>query len=119
MRQPKRALLISPDHAVFFDAMLIPIRHLVNGTTIMRTETSDVRYFHVELQHHDVLLAEGLPVESYLAAHSSAEWEASGCAPLVVCGEAVLRARTMLRRRATARIAATARARGVRAEAAS
>lgn len=114
MRQPKRPLLISPDHAVFFDAMLIPIRHLVNDTTILRTDASDVRYFHVELPHHDVLFADGLPVESYLPARSSTEWEASGCAPLVVCGEAVQRARALLRRRATGRVAATARARGAR-----
>ena len=119
MRQPKRPLLISPDHAVFFGDTLIPIRHLVNGTTIMRTDTSDVRYFHVELPHHDVLLAEGLPVESYLPAHSTTEWEASGCAPLAVCGETVQRAQALLRRRAIGRRAAVARARGVRAAAAS
>ena len=102
MRQPKRPLLVSPDHAVFFDGILIPVRYLVNDTTIAGIDARDVRYFHVELPRHDVLLADGLPVESYLPAHSTAEWEASGCAPLMVCGEAVEHARAMLRRRALA-----------------
>jgi Hint domain len=99
MRQPKRPLLLSPDHAVFFDGMLIPIRYLVNDTTIARTDANDVRYFHVELLRHDVMLAEGLPVESYLGARDSTGWEANGYAPLVICGEAVQRTRAMLRRR--------------------
>ena len=32
--QPARALLISPDHAVCVDGVLVPIRNLVNGATI-------------------------------------------------------------------------------------
>jgi hypothetical protein len=64
--RPHRDLWLSPDHAVFVDGMLIPVRQLINGTTIVQVPAGQVTYFHVELAHHDVLTAEGLPVESYL-----------------------------------------------------
>ncbi len=64
---PHTDLLLSPDHAVFVDGMLICIRLLVNGSTI-RTERgwTAVDYYHVELNDHGILLAEGLTAESYL-----------------------------------------------------
>jgi hypothetical protein len=64
---PHSDLLLSPDHAVFVDGKLICARQLVNGTTIRReTGWTAVEYFHVELDAHAILLAEGLPAESYL-----------------------------------------------------
>ena len=63
---PARDLLLSPDHAVFAREVLIPVRYLLNGTTITRERTAAVTYWHVELSEHAILLAEGLPVESYL-----------------------------------------------------
>jgi hypothetical protein len=63
---PHRDLWLSPDHAVFVDDVLIPIRHLINGASIEQVPTETVAYYHVELAQHDVLLAEGLPAESYL-----------------------------------------------------
>ncbi len=39
---------------------------LINGTTITREPVVAVTYWHVELDAHDILLAEGLPAESYL-----------------------------------------------------
>ena len=39
---------------------------LVNGTTITQVEVDEVTYWHVELDSHDVILAEGPPAESYL-----------------------------------------------------
>ena len=65
--QPRRDLFLSPDHAVAVGDMLIPIRQLVNGASI-RQETGlpHVQYFHVELDRHDLLFAEGLEAESYL-----------------------------------------------------
>ena len=56
---PRRALLLSPDHAVFVEDVLIPIRHLINGTTVAQIERTAITYYHVELPRHDVLLAEG------------------------------------------------------------
>jgi hypothetical protein len=65
---PRRDLMLSPDHAIFVDDMLICVRQLLNGTTIAQEQTiTSVEYFHVELEEHDVLLAEGLPAESYLS----------------------------------------------------
>ena len=64
---PRHDLRLSPDHAVFLDGMLIPVRLLINGASIVReAECRTVSYFHIELDVHDVLLAEGLPAESYL-----------------------------------------------------
>jgi hypothetical protein len=65
--KPSRDLLLSPDHAVFTDGKLICTRQLVNGTTIRQElDWELVEYFHIELASHDVLLSEGLTVESYL-----------------------------------------------------
>jgi hypothetical protein len=65
--RPQRDLWLSPDHAVFVDERLIPVRLLANGMTILPDqEVRSVEYFHVELDAHSILLAEGLPSESYL-----------------------------------------------------
>ena len=113
---PRRDLWLSQDHAVFVDGVLIPIRHLLNGDSIRIEPCDEITYFHVELEHHDVLLAEGLPVESYLDTGDRANfdnsgvvrlfpdfsppegaplvvWEAEGCAPLVVTGPRLRAAR--------------------------
>jgi hypothetical protein len=102
---PSRDVRLSPDHAVFLDDVLIPIKHLINGKTIVQEEADSVTYYHVELAEHDVLLADGMAAESYLengnradfdnasgpiALHpdfGSNRWEAFGCAPLIVAGQ--------------------------------
>jgi hypothetical protein len=65
---PRRDLLLSHDHAVFAGGGLIPVRYLVNGASlaIVPPATDRLDYWHVELATHDVLLAEGMPAESYL-----------------------------------------------------
>ena len=64
---PHRDLLLSPDHGVYIDGKLICARQLVNGSTIRQEAGwTSVKYFHVELNAHAILLAEGLTAESYL-----------------------------------------------------
>jgi len=64
--RPHRDLLLSPDHAILVGGALIPVRYLINGASIVQEWTETIVYLHVELDTHDVLLAEGLPCESYL-----------------------------------------------------
>jgi len=63
---PVRDLFVSPDHALLLDGMLVPAKVLVNGSTIAACDVESVRYFHVELETHAALLADGAPAESYL-----------------------------------------------------
>ena len=66
---PRRMLRLSPLHGVYVDGVLIPVTHLVNGATILRERgAAAATYFHVELDRHDILLAEGLGCESYFCA---------------------------------------------------
>jgi len=64
--RPARHLYLSPDHAVYVRGALIPIKLLINRATICQIEVPSVTYYHVEAECHDVLLAEGLPAETYL-----------------------------------------------------
>lgn len=64
---PHRDLLVSPDHCLLVQDVLIPAKLLVNGTTIVQEERREpFEYFHIELDAHDIVLAEGMLTESYL-----------------------------------------------------
>jgi hypothetical protein len=120
--RPTRDLFLSPDHAVFVNGVLVPMKLLINGTSIARVERSRVMYHHVELPSHEVILAEGLAVESYLdigdrtdfagadggvtrlfpdfgarlAPDAAWAWETRGAAPLVMRGEKLEAARAVV-----------------------
>jgi hypothetical protein len=64
--QPERDLWVSRGHSFFVEGVLIQAETLVNGATIAQVPREHVEYWHVELDSHDILLAEGLPAESYL-----------------------------------------------------
>jgi hypothetical protein len=73
---PSRDLLVSPDHSLFLAGHLINARHLVNGSTIAPVTTlRDVEYFHIELERHEVILAEDTPAETYLDNGNAAQWD--------------------------------------------
>lgn len=72
---PHTDLYLSPDHALYSDGVLIPVKHLINGTTITRVPVDDVIYYHLELSSHDVILAEGAPAETYLDTGDRAKFE--------------------------------------------
>ncbi len=106
---PKRDLLVSPPHGILLGDALVPAELLVNHRSILRESGArSVDYFHIELDHHAILLAEGLAAESYLdtgnraffanggpviEAHPSltlpAAWPEAACVPLLVTPEAV------------------------------
>jgi hypothetical protein len=63
---PRRDLWISPHHAMYLDGVLIEAKDLVNGVSIVQSERVEkVEYFHVELDSHDVIFAEGALSESF------------------------------------------------------
>ena len=117
--RPRRSLLLSPDHSVFIEGVLIPIKFLINDETVAQIELEQIHYYHLELARHDVVLAEGLPTETYLetggrAAFENADvmqlhpdfapddnivgalWRAKGYAPLLGSSGELERARRML-----------------------
>ncbi len=63
---PARDLSVSPNHALYLDSVLIPARLLIDGDAVAQIPTDRIEYLHIELADHDILLAEGLPAESYL-----------------------------------------------------
>ncbi len=119
---PSRDLLVSPQHAIYDEGVLIPARFLVNGRTVTQEQVGAIEYFHVELKRHDLLLAEGLASESYLDTGDRASfenaggamvlhpdfarltWDARACAELKVTGPelAAVRAKLALRAEAEA-----------------
>ena len=105
---PARDLWVSPEHALFLDGVLVPAEHLVNGASIVKARrVESVTYWHVELDSHDVLLAEDAPAESFVddggraIFHNAAAYralypqapswagEAAYCAPRVTDGFAL------------------------------
>jgi len=64
---PKRDLWISPNHAMYLDGVLIEAKDLVNGVSIVQAErVEQVEYFHIELETHDVIIAQGALSETFI-----------------------------------------------------
>ena len=123
--KPARDLMLSPDHAIFAEGVLIPVKYLIDGRAIRQLDVAAVTYYHVELPAHAAILAEGLPVESYLdtgdrGAFGNADGvvmlhpsfgserrdislitEAAGYAPLRVTGPEITRVRARLAKQAS------------------
>src|SRR5207237_3923542 len=70
---PVRDLYLTHGHALYLDDVLIPVEHLVNHRSILWDEGARVvEYYHIELDDHDVVLANGAPAESYYDAANRA-----------------------------------------------
>ncbi len=122
---PRRDLVLSPEHALFVGGHLVPVHVLADGVSVVQERRDRVTYHHVELDRHAILLAEGLPAESYLDTGNrsafanaavvgfAADFDpgavfASACAPLALDGPVVDAVRSTLRRIAGERAARAA-----------
>jgi hypothetical protein len=66
---PHCDLYLSPHHCIFFNEALIPAIYLINETSIAQRTPSDmsaIEYYHIDLDTHEVIYAEGALVESFL-----------------------------------------------------
>lgn len=66
---PHRDLMVSPGHGIAItclEPVFIEARALVNGATVRQVPADTVVYYHLELETHDVVVANGAAAESYL-----------------------------------------------------
>ena len=102
---PTRDLVLSPEHCLIIDGLCVPVKLLVNGGSIAREYPAEpFDYYHIELEKHGILTADGAAAESYLdtgnrsafdngdsprllhptfeISHTSERWKTDACAPL-------------------------------------
>lgn len=65
---PVRDLRVSADHALLIDGVLVHAGALVDGVAIAREADLPERfcYYHLELADHSLILAEGVPAETFI-----------------------------------------------------
>ncbi|PPQ26571.1 Hint domain-containing protein [Rhodopila globiformis] len=96
---PNHDLRVTRAHAFLFDDVLIPAEFLINQRSILwDDEPQEVLLYHIELETHDVLIANGAPAESFRddgnrwlfrnawTAHQGAQ---QACAPVITGGAVV------------------------------
>ncbi len=65
---PSQDLYISAGHALYVDGALVRAKDLVNGSSIvsaLRDDGETIEYYNVLLDSHDVVIADGTPVETF------------------------------------------------------
>lgn len=76
---PLRDLRVTAGHALLLDGVLVNAGALVNGTTITRIGRAELgetfTVFHVETEHHEIILAEGAASETYIDNGSRARFD--------------------------------------------
>ena len=112
---PSSDLYVTQGHALLIDGLLIPAGSLINDATITlypAEEHGELEFFHIKLESHDVIYAEGAPCESllhvdetmsnfadYLRNFGRSERRDVRCAPIVcngVRGELMTKARGLI-----------------------
>src|SRR5207237_10353291 len=73
---PVRDLSLTHGHALYLDGVLIPVENLINHRSIVWDDRARVvEYYHIELEDHDVVLANGAPAETYYDAANRARFQ--------------------------------------------
>jgi hypothetical protein len=99
---PHADLYVTAGHCLLVDGVSAPAEMLINGATITRYEArgyDELEYFHIKLETHDVIYAEGAPAETlfyvdesavnfaeYLRQYGTPATGEARCAPLVHIG---------------------------------
>ena len=102
---PHADLFVTKSHALLIDGVLVPACNLINGTTIALYDActlDELEFFHIKLEAHDVIYAEGAPCETllhvdenavnfaeYLREYGTPVSNDAPCAPLLGCGRRV------------------------------
>ncbi|CAI3941901.1 esterase-like activity of phytase family protein [Commensalibacter papalotli (ex Botero et al. 2024)] len=97
---PFADLYVTAEHCMVFDGCFVPVRLLVNGKTIFYDHSfKTYDYYHIELERHSIISANGALSESYLdtgnrhyftskalsnyALSNSKDWDRDAAAPLI------------------------------------
>jgi Hint domain len=98
---PHADLYVTAAHSLLIDGVLVPAEMLINGATITRYEPEggELEFFHVKLESHDAVYAEGVPAETllhvdesfvnfadYVRQHGTPAAEDGRCAPIIPMG---------------------------------
>lgn len=97
---PYQDLRVTKGHSLLIDDVLIPVEFLVDHRSILWDERAqEVQLYHIELETHDVLIANGAPAESYrddgnrwLFQNANTGWDQPAkppCAPVLTGGPVV------------------------------
>jgi hypothetical protein len=66
---PHADLYVTQAHALLIDGVLVPVCHLINDTSITLYDAGELQaleFFHIKLELHDVIYAEGAPCETLM-----------------------------------------------------
>jgi hypothetical protein len=76
---PIEDLYVSPDHGILIKGKNIKAKNLVNGRTIFQKSNKEesLVYYHIELQSHSAVIANGMLSESYLDVNNRDQFEIS------------------------------------------